>query len=47
MWIQIVKCPKCGATKEIPMGQHRWKCPNCKEKHELADTLWRRVKKEG
>lgn len=44
-WVQIVMCPKCKETKEIEIWQHRWKCPICKEKHEVADTLWRRVKR--
>lgn len=45
MWIQIVLCPKCRATKEIGIAQKRWKCPECHQKHEVADTLFRRMRK--
>lgn len=44
-WFQIVLCPACKATKEIRIEQKRWRCPDCKAKHDVADTLYRRIKK--
>ena len=47
MWVRVVLCPDCKALKEVDLKQKRWKCPECKKKHDVMATLWRSVKKDG
>ena len=44
-WVRIVLCPDCNTMKEVNLTQTKWKCPECKRKHDVMDTLWRSVKK--
>lgn len=46
-WIKIVVCPVCGSMKEVLMKQVKWKCPRCKKKLFVKDTVWKATKIEG
>lgn len=46
-WVSIVQCPHCFAKKEAKPLQKRWKCPECKQKWGVKDTLWRSMKRGG